>query len=80
MLEIWACRGHGQKSAKEREGEQRKNGREAGRQTKNLLLLLLLPSLLTPEPAAGVALALVSHDICDLEGDRSSDQFEGIEP
>jgi len=53
-----------------REGKQRKNGRGVGRQTKNLLLL---PSLLTLEPAAGAALALVSHDISDLEGDCSSD-------
>jgi hypothetical protein len=60
-----------------REGKQRKNGRGAGRQTKNLLLL---PSLLTPEPAADAALALVSHNISDLEGDCSSDRFEGIEP
>ena len=58
------------------EVKQRKNGRGVGRQTKNLLLL---PSLLTLEPAAGAALALVHHDISDLEGDCSCDRFEGIE-
>ena len=58
------------------EVKQRKNGRGVGRQTKNLLLL---PSLLTLEPAASAALVLVSHDISDLEGDCSCDRFEGIE-